>query len=210
MDHSFIKTYPNALSDEACDAIMDQFWKDDWLHMPGRTTAGVDPNKKESLEIGINPELLNYNKTWHDLMQPFLKALEKCVGEYSDETGGKKNSGFPGKYKEHIGIEYQERWTLHSTYNIQYYKPTQGYKEWHTEVVGTPYTLERMLVFMLYLNTIEPKYKGGTDFYYQKHTEYAEKGKMVIWPPYWTHVHRSQISPKKEKAIITGWFTYKR
>ena len=76
MDHSFIKTYPNALSDEACDAIMDQFWKDDWLHMPGRTTAGVDPNKKESLEIGINPELLNYNKTWHDLMQPFLKALE--------------------------------------------------------------------------------------------------------------------------------------
>ena len=51
MDHSFIKTYPNALSDEACDAIMDQFWKDDWLHMPGRTTAGVDPNKKESLEM---------------------------------------------------------------------------------------------------------------------------------------------------------------
>lgn len=47
MDHSFIKTYPNALSDEACDAIMDQFWKDDWLHMPGRTTAGVDPNKKK-------------------------------------------------------------------------------------------------------------------------------------------------------------------
>ena len=58
----------------------------------------------------------------------------------------------------------------------------------------------------LYLNTIDDK--GGTDFQYQDFTCKAESGKMVIWPPYWTHFHRSQVSPSSIKYIMTGWFSY--
>ena len=35
-----------------------------------------------------------------------------------------------------------------------------------------------------------------------------ELGKMVIWPPCWTHLHRSQVSPSEMKYILTGWMAY--
>jgi len=62
------------------------------------------------------------------------------------------------------------------------------------------------LVWMLYLNTVNDK--GGTEFYHQDFVCNAEIGKMVIWPPYWTHLHRSQVSPSEMKYILTGWMAY--
>ena len=89
--------------------------------------------------------------------------------------------------------------------NFQRFLPNQGYKKWHCENVGKKSSF-RTLVWMLYLNTVEDK--GGTDFYYQDLTCKAELGKMVIWPPYWTHLHRSQVSPSEMKYILTGWMAY--
>ena len=65
---------------------------------------------------------------------------------------------------------------------------------------------KRVLVWMLYLNTVTDL--GGTEFDYQNFTCKAESGKMVIWPPYWTHFHKSQVSPSQVKYIMTGWFAY--
>ena len=63
--------------------------------------------------------------------------------------------------------------------------------------------MERVLVFMTYLNNVE---NGGTHFKYQDITTPAIKGLTVIWPPDWTHTHKGQISDDK-KMIATGWFT---
>jgi len=29
---------------------------------------------------------------------------------------------------------------------------------------------------------------------------------LVIWPAYWTHLHKGQISQSQTKYITTGWY----
>ena len=86
---------------------------------------------------------------------------------------------------------------------IQHYKPGQGFKAWHTERANV--TMNRSLVYMTYLNDVPD---GGTQFYYQDMTVEAKKGKTLIWPADFTHIHKSQISYEHEKYITTGWFSY--
>ena len=63
----------------------------------------------------------------------------------------------------------------------------------------------RSLVFMTYLNDVED---GGTEFLYQNLTIPAKKGLTLIWPAFFTHTHKGQISKTKEKYIVTGWFNH--
>lgn len=59
---------------------------------------------------------------------------------------------------------------------------------------------------MIYLNTVENG--GGTEFKYYNHVEKAEKGKLLIWPPDFTHTHRGLPSETEEKYILTGWYEF--
>ena len=38
---------------------------------------------------------------------------------------------------------------------------------------------------------------------------HAKKGRLVIWPAYWTHTHCGVISDNQTKYISTGWYTFK-
>ena len=48
--------------------------------------------------------------------------------------------------------------------------------------------------------------EGGTNFKYLEHSETAEKGKLLIWPPDFTHTHNGIVDTEKYKYIITGWY----
>jgi len=96
-------------------------------------------------------------------------------------------------------------YSLREPVNIQHYKPTEGYFDWHTENLGCKYTKYRHLVFMTYLNTVE---NAGTEFYHQNVKTKCETGLTLIWPAAWTHTHRGIVSMEKEKFIITGWLTF--
>ena len=94
-------------------------------------------------------------------------------------------------------------WRLENGYNIQRYKPTQGYHAWHCEKSSLK-TSPRHLVWMTYLNNIE---KGGeTEWHYQNLKIKPEKGLTVIWPTDWTHTHRGHTTIDENKYIITGWY----
>ena len=101
-------------------------------------------------------------------------------------------------------INQQPKFGLTKNYQIQHYKKGGGYKKWHFENAATN-VLDRCLVFMTFLNDIDD---GGTDFLYQNLTIPAKKGLTLIWPAYWTHTHKSQVTKTKEKYIITGWMNY--
>ena len=116
-----------------------------------------------------------------------------------------------GSLKWHINLEIAmtEIEPLHWFYNIVkvgtiHYKKNQGYKTWHYENDGFQNRQKRVLVFMTYLNNVED---GGTEFHFQNTTTPAKKGLTLIWPAYFTHTHRGQISKTKEKYIITGWYS---
>ena len=61
---------------------------------------------------------------------------------------------------------------------------------------------------MLYLNNA----KSGTRFYYpdliQNKVVNAKRGRIVIWPAYWTHPHSGVTPNKGDKYIATGWYIF--
>jgi hypothetical protein len=99
------------------------------------------------------------------------------------------------------------QWSIRENITIQYYKPKEGFFQYHTERSSNnvPETY-RHLVFMTYLNDVDDE--GETEFFYQGIKVKPKKGKTLIWPADWTHTHRGITSTTQEKYIITGWFSY--
>ncbi|MDX1514629.1 MAG: 2OG-Fe(II) oxygenase [Gammaproteobacteria bacterium] len=91
--------------------------------------------------------------------------------------------------------------------NIQLYPPGGGFFEAHFEN-GGPDVAHRVLTFQTFLN--DTTEGGGTRFVYQDYTCQPAKGKTILWPAGFTHVHCGVVAPKDEKYIITGWWSYDR
>ena len=188
---SFIEQYPEAVSSADCINLISLFENNKEIQTVGISSVGFDHNIKDDTEIALTKKLVDNNPEWNAAMMPILKALHDSVDKY---------------IKTYESLNSIDQWQLEATaINFQRFLPRQGYKKWHCENVNIKSSV-RTLVWMLYLNTVEDK--GGTDFYYQDYTCKAEIGKLVIWPPYWTHSHRSQVSPSEMKYILTGWMAY--
>ena len=65
-----------------------------------------------------------------------------------------------------------------------------------------------MLVWTVYLNTVTDK--GGTYYQNFNRTVKAKEGRLVIFPPYWTHRHKGVVSKTQTKYIATGWYNYEK
>jgi hypothetical protein len=91
---------------------------------------------------------------------------------------------------------------------MQRTSPGGGYHVWHGEQ-GNNARAERVLVYMLYLNTLEPDAAGETEFLYQQKRLRPQENTMILWPAAYTHAHRGNVvHGDKDKYIVTGWFYY--
>ena len=143
-----------------------------------------NPDVKDSSDYYISP--LNNKYPFPN----YLKELQKCLDEYIKVY---PPAGCIGKF----GVTHN--------YNIQGYKKGGGFKLWHNER-GYFINATRVLVFMTFLNDI--KYKGETEWYYQKLKVKPKKGLTFIWPADWTFTHRGIPAEKEIKYIATGWYSY--
>lgn len=64
-------------------------------------------------------------------------------------------------------------------------------------------TAERAVACLLYLSDV--KEEGYTEFYHQNLKVRPEAGKIVVFPPYWTHLHRG-VSPATETKYTMSFF----
>ena len=185
-NESFIREY--MIPKSVCDAVISYY--DDGEKYTGEFLQ--DPNipypepTKRSTEVCIHPDSLKDKR-----VNLYMKALEKCVQLYLQDFDT---------------LAPPEAYPLIITepYNIQRYEAGEGYYDWHTEFAPFPPYNERCLVFMTYLNDVP---NAGTHFKYFDLTTKAEKGSTIIWPAYWTHFHRGQISQEHQKTIVTGWIS---
>jgi hypothetical protein len=88
---------------------------------------------------------------------------------------------------------------------IQKTLPGQGYHMWHCEST-TGSTSNRLLAFMMYLNTVDEG--GETEFLYQSKRITPVSSRFAMWPANFTHVHRGNPPLSGEKYIITGWIEF--
>ena len=169
-----------------CDSLIDLFEKSDNKCL-GATGQGVNKKIKDSLDLPLNVN--NITKE----LQSYFKELHNCVNIYKN------------KYK--FCDKTITSWGIEQDFNIQKYKPTQAYHDWHCEKANM-FSSKRHLVFMTYLNDV--KQGGETEFYYQKIKVKPEKGLTLIWSADWTFTHKGHTTIDEDKYIITGWFDFKK
>ncbi len=182
----FIFSKNNVLSQELCEKLITQFEDSPELYTKYDGFNGVD---KKSTDIIFNQEYYQLPQ-WNEILNQTLDSLNKGLTEYIQKFDV---------------LNHVNRFEL-TTFNMQRYFHSEGFYGWHCERDGRKEYMNRMLVWMFYLNDVKD---GGTEFLYQKHKIEAEQGKLVIWPAEWTHTHRGVISNNQTKYILTGWFGYR-
>ena len=85
---------------------------------------------------------------------------------------------------------------------IQQTLPNQGYHLWHCEWDKSANM--RQLAYALFLNDVDEG--GELEFLHQGIRIKPKKGDFVVWPAYFTHLHRGNPPLSDEKWIVTGWY----
>ena len=181
---SHIKGYK--IPDKVCDDMIE------WFHVRKDLSHPVDRNNfeknyriKKSTDISVHKEWISEYRE----LQNYQEHLDFCIDDYVN-TYSIPLSEMP--------------LSIISPYNIQWYKPNEGFPKLHCERAPNDESLFRVLVWMTYLNDVED---GGTFFPSQNIKLEAKKGDTWIWPADFTHPHKGQIV-NKHKYIATGWVEY--
>ncbi len=122
----------------------------------------------------------------------FFNGLQQCYDDYTNKYSVVKDSG-----------------NIRATVmKMQRTGPGGGYHVWHCEQNAGD-SASRVIVYMLYLNSIAPEEGAETEFLYQKKRFNPTENTMVLWPAAYTHAHRGNpVLGETHKYIVTGWFYY--
>lgn len=147
---------------------------------------------KDDMQLSLNLKVhgaLAFQQ--QDTVELFFSVLQNCYNDYVENFSVLKDARIHG-----------------TTMKIQRTSPGGGYHIWHAEQ-GNKDHANRVLVYMLYLNSLTPEEAGETEFLYQKLRVRPEENMMVLWPAAFTHAHRGNVvHGVNSKYIVTGWFYY--
>ncbi|MEZ5536846.1 MAG: 2OG-Fe(II) oxygenase [Thiolinea sp.] len=184
---SFIFAWPNALPDFLCDNMVERFEQNQQDQYEGRIgqTMGSDRSVKKTTDLVVSG---SDKPHWKDVDNNLHRSLSLALREFREAY-----PFFKGPFKD-LG------------YNLQRYQPGEYY-HWHIDG-GSHQFAERQLVALWYLNDVPEAAGGSTDFLYQDIRVQPEKGKLVLFPPFWTHEHRAAELHAGVKYIATTWVIF--
>ena len=183
--HSFIYEIPNALPGDVCREMVRRFEAKPHQQNAGRIGTGQTEENtvKKTTDIFISGR-----EDWKDIDNLLRQSLATGLREMA------KMYPFFGvnRFKD-VG------------YNIQRYRPGEYY-HWHVDS-GPGEFMSRQLVAIWYLNNVAGP-GGETEFDLQQVSVKPEEGKLVLFPPFWTHIHRAVTMEKRIKYIATTWVCF--
>tara|TARA_B100001996_G_C18324838_1_gene463956 strand:- start:13 stop:615 length:603 start_codon:yes stop_codon:yes gene_type:complete len=177
-------------NDVLFDEMINFFEKNTNLQNQGSIDKGINLNEKKTTDITINPVDLK-NKEY-SIIYDYFEELFKCYNDYKEQWP------FIGEKIKILDIP---------SFNIQRYLPGDHFSKIHTERSSTS-TAHRVFAWMTYLNDVDDKNGGRTNFSHFNLKIKPKKGKTLIWPAEWTHAHSGEILTHGKKYIITGWMCF--
>jgi len=181
--NSFIFVQPNALSTELCREMIERFEQHTDEQYPGRIGQTVDENSgvKKTTDLVVSGK-----EHWKDIDQALFQSLKTALLEFRETF-----PYFKGPFKD-MG------------YGLQRYHPGEYY-HWHIDGGSHDFAM-RQLVALWYLNDVS--HGGETEFLYQDIKVAPEAGKLILFPPFWTHEHRACVLEQGVKYIATTWVVF--
>lgn len=182
--HSFIFEQDNALPTRLCQQLIERFEAAKAEHYQGRIGQQVDQdiNIKKSTDLVISGK-----PQWKDVDRALFLSLAQSLKELREEV-----PYFKGPFKD-MG------------YALQRTQPGEYY-HWHIDG-GSHEFSQRQLVAVWYLNTVDGP-GGETEFRFQQIKIKPEQGKLLLFPPFWTHEHRGVTLQQGIKYIATTWIVF--
>ena len=182
---SFIYEFQNSLSADECNQIINRFEDSKEDHYQGR----VGQNFTENVDVKKSTDMvISGKKNWKDFDTLFFTSLSKALSAVKKEF-----DFFSGPFKD-IG------------YAVQRTNPGEYY-HWHIDS-GSHQFSDRQLVAIWYLNNVDGP-GGETEFLNQNVKIKPETGKLILFPPFWTHEHRGVTLQNGVKYIATTWIVFK-
>ena len=183
--HSFIYEIKGALSAETCREMIRRFEANKDQQYTGR----IGQNQSEETSIKKTTDLrVSGRADWKDVDTALMQSLASAFNEF-----GQAFPFFAANSFKDIG------------YNMQRYLPGEYY-HWHVDGGPGPFS-QRQLVAIWYLNDVAGP-GGETEFPLQEILVRPEEGKLVLFPPFWTHVHRAVTLQEGVKYIATTWICF--
>lgn len=182
--HTFIFEKRQALPDFLCRDMIQRFEKHQDEQYAGRIgqTVHLDDSIKKSTDLVVSGK-----EHWKDVDNNLFRSLGMALKEFREAF-----PYFKGPFKD-MGYAIQR------TYPGEYY-------HWHIDG-GSHEFSQRQLVAVWYLNDV-PGPGGETEFLYQDVKVKPEEGKLVLFPPFWTHEHRGVTLQAGVKYIATTWVVF--
>lgn len=192
MDENFIGIYPNVLSQEECEYLIDSIEEASrrpnlsFLH--GKPAEAADLLNRHDYSFYVNNAntVDEQNREAHLIVDA---ALIKAAQQYAET------------YFPVTCVHASSHWV-----KLQKTPKKGGFHQWHCENSSLQYC-DRALAWTIYLNDV-PEGEGQTEFLWQGVKVQPKAGTCAIWPAFFTHVHRGNPVYSCEKYIATGWYTY--
>lgn len=183
-ENSFIFEKQNALPAELCDDMIQRFEAQTDEQYQGRIgqTVSQDNSIKKTTDLVVSGK-----DHWKDVDNNLFRSMGIAIKEFREAY-----PYFKGPFKD-MG------------YGIQRYNPGEYY-HWHIDGGSHDFS-QRQLVAIWYLNDV-PGPGGETEFLFQNVKIKPEKGKLVLFPPFWTHEHRAVTLNEGIKYIATTWIVF--
>lgn len=183
--YSFIFEVAQALPGDVCIEAIRRFEANPDQQYTGRIGQAGEaaPEVKRSTDLRISGR-----EDWRDIDRALSQQLAATFSDFARVFPYFRANAF-----KDLG------------YNLQRTLPGEYY-HWHVDA-GPGVFRERQLVAIWYLNDV-PGPGGGTEFPLQEVTIRPVQGTLVLFPPFWTHVHRGVTLERGAKYIATTWICF--
>jgi hypothetical protein len=183
----YVAYYDNVLDKNLCDEIVKRFEDN-----PAQHEQTVLDNHRSFTEINITKQ-----QNWLDVQNHLLDLMQKYLGKYMNQFEIDQRS-----WPEKVGYE---------EFRLKKYLPNDKDEfKFHVDVQNYA-TARRFLVFFFYLNDVEEG--GETAFQMNRNTPInlkvkPSKGRLLIFPPLWTHPHIGMKPISGTKYILGSYLHY--
>ena len=198
-DHNYVRVIDQVLSADHCDRLCAMFEAEhtqhtrrdsEWVALTELALTAPDN------DISRNPLhrlRAAQDSIWPEVLEPLALLLRDLAEQYALT------------WSTWQGISFLPQDYSMEGMRIKCYRPHSG-DQFRTHVdVANRDSSSRFLSFLLYLNDSD----GGTHFARDNHTVQAQQGRVVLFPPLWTHPHAG-LEPKGSttKYILSTYLHY--
>ena len=181
---SHIYVLHEALSLALCDELIEQFEARPQEHYAGV----VGQQATRDLSVKCSTDLALSGKAhWGEHDRRLFQSLKGAMRAMQQ-----RSSFFGGAFKD-------------TGYGLQRTAAGEFY-HWHVDG-GSHDFADRQLVAIWYLNDVAGP-GGETEFLHQGLKIQPERGKLILFPPFWTHEHRGVTLHSGVKYIATTWVCF--